>query len=1107
MIKSITFSHAFLMNNNLLDLSCHFIARIDFILFMHRLLFCFFIFLFPSHLLIAQQFNISSFGIHDGLSQNNCNTLIKGDNGAILIGTLDAGININNGQSFTTIDVRNGLSNNFINDFTKDDRGGIWVATNNGLNYINNRKINSYIENDTQSFRVQQISYDSNLKTVWGVTLNHELFRLTSYLKLDNFHGNPKLTYTSISADDNGDIWVGTKRQGLYVYHGDSLKHHYKTSAYITCIRHLTNNRIAIGTTDGVIIYNKNNFEKGAFKILQNKKIRCLLEDSNKNLWVGTTFNGVYITKGIKVIRNMTKKNGLSRQINDIVEDNDEGIWLATKNGLYRYNSDIYTLYSKNYSVASDILDTYQSSDSSTILGSERALTVIKNNKFRGKIALPINTRSLDVIEDDQKHFLIGTDHGVFRYKNGYWHPLKAKNKNDIEDYPSTFFKKEKHIYVAALNHIYRIEKDSLLEVSNLNLYLQNYRISKGITSPVDQSVWLGTMGKGLIHLDSKWNIIKIYQKKDRSIPSLYINDLKFDKQGQLWIATSESGICKIRDDQSAAISFQDEKLSSTNIRTLNIDQFGNVWAGSNTSINHLISLENDIVRIERYGTDEGFNALGYERGSASVDFEGNLWFGTEDGGVKINPNHQVYSKKTPKILFKDVKVFSDNFPWSDFSEGIDPITHLPINAVLPPEFNHITISFVGISMNVPTKIKYQWMLEGFDKNFCPPTSINKAVYTKLPPGDYNFKIKAINAGGVTSEDETSLTFTIDKPFYQKRSVIALVVLSILIVVFYLFYYYLKQERDQKEILQKKVDERTREIAKARERVEKSKNEIESKNEELAVINSKVSKSIQYAATIQKALINCDNNFIRLFPKSFNLTITKSEVTGDFVWMHENDQFIYLLLIDCTNHGVPAALISIIGNQLLEQIISENEGISGAELLTKLDFCLKDALKIDTNTLISDGMDIACCRFEKGTRKINFAGARRPLIIIENGELRTIKSNFCSIGIVFDDITPQFDNLDFELSEDAIIYLFSDGFANQFNADGEKFKKVQFKKLLIEISNLPMAEQCKKLYQVFHDWKKGVEQGDDMMVVAFKYDIKYAESERDHKIIREVERT
>ncbi|ANQ47994.2 SpoIIE family protein phosphatase [Flammeovirga sp. MY04] len=1074
---------------------------------MHRLLFCFLSFLFCSASIFGQQYNISSFGIHDGLSQNNCNTLIKANNGAILIGTLDAGININNGQSFNVFDVRNGLSNNFVNDFELDERGGIWVATNNGLNYIYNRKIKSYIENDTQSFRVQQIAFDKNLKTVWGVTLNHKLFRLTSYYKLDPFEGNPKITYTAIASDEDGLIWVGTKRQGLFVYKGDSIVQQYNIRDNITTIQHLSNQRIALGTTDGVVIYNKKNFSKGAFKILKSKKVRCMAEDSQKNLWVGTTFNGVYITKGIKIKRNISKENGLARQINDIEEDDDGGIWLATKKGLYRYNNDIYTLYAKNFSIASDILETYQSFDTTTVLGSERALTFIKNDKFSGKVALPLSTRSLDIIQDKKGRYIIGSDYGVYRLENGFWKNLSPKEKNDINEYPSTFFEKNNSIYVCALNHIYEIKEDSLKEVVNLNQYLQNYRISKGVVSPIDKSIWLGTMGKGLVYLDTAWNVKKIFQKKDKSIPSLYINDLKFDKEGQLWIATSESGICKIRDINSPAISFQEENLSSTNIRTINIDQKGNIWAGSNTSINHLISLENDIVRIERYGADEGFSALGYERGSGSIDPEGNLWFGTEDGAVKINPNHQVYSTKTPKILYKNVLVFSDNIPWEDYSEGIDPDTHLPINAILPPEYNHLTINFVGISMNVPNKIKYQWKLEGFDDNFCPPTSNNQAVYTKLPPGDYNFILRAVNAGGVTSEDERSFSFKIDKPFYQKRSVIALFTLSLLFIIFYFFYYYLKQERDQKEILQKKVDERTREIVKARERVEKTKNEIEQKSEELEVINTKVRKSIQYAATIQKALIGCDHHFVDLFPRSFNLTITKSEVTGDFVWMHENDQYIFLLLIDCTNHGVPAALISIVGNQLLEQIIHDNENITGAELLTKLDSSLKEALKIDANTLISDGMDIACCRFEKGTRKINFAGARRPLIIIENGELRTIKSNFCSIGIVFNDVTPQFDNIDFELNEEATIYLFSDGFANQFNAEGEKFKKVQFKKLLIEVSSLPMAEQCKKLHQIFHDWKEGVEQDDDMMVVGFKYDTNYAESERDHKIIREVERS
>ncbi|NLR94116.1 two-component regulator propeller domain-containing protein [Flammeovirga agarivorans] len=1066
----------------------------------------FIVLLFGYYATSAQQYNITSFNIHDGLSQNYCKVLEKLSNGAILIGTKDSGVNINIGTTFKSFDVSDGLSNNHINDLVVDPQDNIWVATNNGISCVRDREISSYLEDDIESYIIEDITYDNHLETIWGITVNKKVIRLSKYYKKDELKINDRVAYTAIEADEDGHVWIGSKRNGIYIYKGDSLVDKIALKSTINCIEHLSNKRVAVGTNNGVIIFNKRNLKKGAFKILNNIKVSALTEDSDKNLWVGTPYNGVYKTKGIKVLQSISTDNGLSRQIFDIQEDDDGGMWFATNNGLFRYNNDIYTLYSKNFTISTDILKTYQTRDKTTILGSERALHFIKNDKLIRKEILPLNVRHLDIMEDHNNHLYIGTEHGVYEFKNDKWEKLTSNYINKNFHYPSTFFERDKKVFVGALNHIFEIDGDSLIEVTNYEDKLENYQITKVVISPVDSTAWIGTAGKGLFHIDKEWNLIKAFQKRDKSIPSLEINDLVFDQEGNLWIATTDSGLCKISNGLDRAISFQDQKLSITNIRTIQIDKQGNVWAGSNRDINHLIKIDNDIVRVERYGTDEGFNALGYSEGSASRDSEGNLWFGTQDGGVKITPSHHVYSEKTPQIVFENVKVFSEDIPWTDYSEGIAAGSHLPIKAVLPTEYNHLTINFVGVSQNVPKKIKYQWKLVGFDDIFCPPTSSNVAIYPKLPPGDYQFIIRAINAGGIASPDNTEFTFTIDKPFYKKRGVIALILLLIIALSVYVFYSYMKTIRIQKENLQRKVDERTSDILKQREKLETAKNEIEKKSQELTEANERVSDSIKYAATIQNALISCDEQFVHLFPKSFNLSITKSEVTGDFVWMHENDQFIYLLLIDCTNHGVPAALISIVGNQLLEQLIIENPSIKGAELLMKLDTSLKDALKISENTLISDGMDIACCRFEKGTRNLNFSGARRPLIIIEDGELQSIKSNFCSIGIIFNDVTPSFDNFDFELNENAIIYLFSDGFANQFNAAGEKFKKSNFKKLLTEVSHLPLAEQCSKLYQVFHEWKEGVEQDDDMMVVAFKYETNYAESKRDHKIIREVER-
>lgn len=1074
---------------------------------MLKILLYFFLLVTLSAELKAQHYNFTKFTISEGLVQNNCVTLKKGKYGSIFIGTIEGGININNSQSFYTIDSKKGLSNNFIFDFAIDENKNTWTATANGINLIEDRNVYNFLVNDSIPFGVRDIDYNTKSKDIYGITTSFSLFHFNQKINKKKFKTPLKgsVKYSCISSDTLGQTWIGTIKKGILILKGDSLVSHIKIPGNIKVITHLQDEKIAIGTDNGIWILDKNNLGTPV-RHLNRKKILCIFQNKEGVIWIGTRNNGAYAFDNNQLVKHINYNNGLDKHINSICEDDEQGMWFATPNGLFRLNNDTYTFFNKSVHINGKVLNTYQSKEKTTYIGTESAIIKLKDEQFNQKIILPNSVRYLDIIENDNNELLIGTDKGVYKLNNEKWEKLTTLAHEELLNSPVTFFRKQNNIYACLVNHIYKIENDVLVYIKDYSQQLRSARVSKAVFSEIDSTVWLGTRGRGLIQIDSNWSIIKTFRPNNKSLPSNYVNDLIFDKKHNLWIATTGSGLCKLHYKTDIAISFQDEKLSSTNIYSIAVDKKGNIWAGSNKGINHIIELENDIVRVEKYGTAEGFTALSYTKNSASIDYYGNLWFGTDNGAVKINPKTEVYSMTPPIIVFENLQIFSEDFPWKDYSEGFDKNTHLPIDTELPSNLNHITINFVGISMNVPSKIRYKWKLIGYEDSYHPLTHNNQAIYSNLPPGDYIFSLQAVNARGIASPVNEDFKFTIEKKFLQKRSVRAIITLILIILIFYFFYSSLKKERIKKETLQQRVDERTQEFRNEREKVERAKNEIEQKNHLLEDVNNRMQGSIKYAANIQDAIIGCDGTLSKFFPKSFNLSVTKSEVTGDFIWIRDNSEFIYFLLIDCTNHGVPAALISIVGNQLLDQLVRENPNIRSANLLEKLDQNLKRALKIHDNHEISDGMDIAVCRFEKGTRKLNFAGARRPLIIIENNELRTIKSNFCSIGIVFNDVTPTFDNFDFELGEDAILYLFSDGFSNQFNENGEKFKKVQFKKLLFELSSLPFTEQCDVLYSKFNSWKEGTEQGDDMMVVGFKYETNYAESTRDHKIIRETER-
>ena len=267
------------------------------------------------------------------------------------------------------------------------------------------------------------------------------------------------------------------------------------------------------------------------------------------------------------------------------------------------------------------------------------------------------------------------------------------------------------------------------------------------------------------------------------------------------------------------------------------------------------------------------------------------------------------------------------------------------------------------------------------------------------------------------------------------------------------------------------------------------KNEIEDKNTEIV-------SSIRYAKRIQHALLPPDEKMNELFQDHFVYYQPKDIVSGDFYWAtkvkttrYENDNTeIHLVAVaDCTGHGVPGAFMSLIGNNYLKQAAKELTVNSPAEALDFLNKNVVATLNQNTNeSPVRDGMDISFVAINFKTKKLQFAGANNPIYIIRNKELQIIKADKFAIGSVAEELT-SFSNHDFELNNGDLIYLFTDGFADQFG--GEKCKKLKYKnfqQFLLTVSEKPMIEQKEFLKLKFNEWKGNTEQTDDVCIIGIK---------------------
>lgn len=288
----------------------------------------------------------------------------------------------------------------------------------------------------------------------------------------------------------------------------------------------------------------------------------------------------------------------------------------------------------------------------------------------------------------------------------------------------------------------------------------------------------------------------------------------------------------------------------------------------------------------------------------------------------------------------------------------------------------------------------------------------------------------------------------------------------------------------------------------ANELLVKQKNEVELQKQLADHKTRNFTDSLNYSQRIQKAILSASLSIQNLFPESFIFLFPKDIVSGDFYWMKEKNDRILFALADCTGHGVPGALMSIIGTFGLNQVVNELNITSPSEILTSIDKIFRDNLIRKKSSEIFDGMDIALCSFNPKTMELKYSGANIPLFICRSNllpqpssaisakgkthTLYTVKPTKQTIGSFIDD--DPFKNHSITMLESDIIYLFSDGYADQFGGDeGRKFKSSQLYKLLVGISGLPIDKQQSMLEKTFTTWKGDLTQLDDVSFMGIRF--------------------
>ncbi|MBN2683592.1 MAG: SpoIIE family protein phosphatase [Bacteroidales bacterium] len=1082
------------------------------------LLLLIFFFLFNSTNIFAQTYVYKEFNVEEGLPQSQILSLHQDKYGIMWIGTNGEGIAAYDGKKFHPYTVSDGLVGNYVYAIEEDNKGLLWFGTNNGVSVFDGKTFKNFvIEDGLPHSRVFALEYDKKRDIIWVGTQEGVVFIKNNKVEKNEFSDNLLNTYVfTILADKKGDVWFGTNSKGLLRLHETSIiTYSDKSGLYSNSIRCVSedtlNNLIFVGSLEGLNYYDYksdsihlvvvNNDDNAVntitdcvftadgymwvskysgnilkYKYINNKlvlvttihrignakNIWTMYNDKESNLWIGTIDLGLVQFYGLRFWNYNEEKDGLqNNSVYAICQTKDGNYWVGAKNkGFVKMvvNSNSRRASFDSYTYV-DAFEDGKLKKLLKIAGSSVTSIIEAKNGF---LWVTTSNGVVSLFNDSLKSYTSTTGSNPYGW-NIHEPELSHRGCNTI------FQDSYGVLWVGTAGGITTI-KNNKFQNFNKKFPVFETKSVFAINEDNDRNLWFVTDSGAYMY--NRKNI-QLFNKEKGLVDGMVITVAK-DDNGNLWFGTKEGVF--FYNGQSFKKIDNSNGLSSNNIYLLIFDNNQNLFVGTPKGLD-VINTKNyfktGTLEIRHLGNLEGFIGQECNLNACYRDKAGRLWFGTVKGVTVYDPAHDVINKIKPITRINKIKLDYKDFDWGPYCEGMDPVTGLPLNLVLPYNKNHITFEFFSSSISIPEKVQYQVMLEGLDNDWSPPRLKNEAEYPALPPGTYTFKVRSCNNDGVWMEEPTTFTFTIKPPFWQTwwfYTIIA--VLAFLIIYFFVKRREAALKRD-KMILEQKVKERTQEVVKQKEIVEQK--------------NKDITDSINYAKNIQLALLPSVSEIKEKFPDSFILYKPRDIVSGDFYWVANRENRSFIAASDCTGHGVPGAFMSMLGIAFLDEIVANNLDISANDILEQLRFNVIESLhQTGKEGESKDGMDMALLVVDWDKNQVQFAGANNPLYLFRNNELIEIKPDKMPIG--FHIKKQVFTNHVIDLQPNDTMYLFSDGYADQFGGDsGKKFKYKQFKEVLQEIHTQKPEEQLTILDKTIENWKGKFEQLDDILVIGIQF--------------------
>lgn len=1011
-----------------------------------------------------------------------------------------------------------GIIHPFVYTINQDSKGYIWAGTGEGVCRFDGFSFTRGNIQDTIAGQVAAVSFRDSKNNLWFgyqngsvAVYNGKEFRLIATGQLVSS------AITGITELSDGNILILTLNDGLVFFDGTQInatKGINQGNYTALCVK---GNTLLLGSHEGLSIYSidnkgesasvkvhvkeleyslvpdiqpsseKNSYwiaveESGVYKLtlhgenytltqvagelsLGNERVQAVYEDIQNQLWI-STYNGVFrISSGDKDGNNQNiirfgSNNGLaSDRGKKVFEDLEGNIWVATYGaGLSKLT--VQSLMFAQYDIPglyNNIQCIYVSEDGTQYIGGNNGLYRFNANTDR----MPQRIGSIPGVRitamlSDGNNLYVGTENRGLYVLNKYNNTAFRVNYDaySMGNWVSAIAVSEHNLFLATRDGIYRFSKDLKFEEHFTTTRGMPHNYIEHIIVDSRDRLLIATKANGIYSITDEGGVVNLYETGSE----VEFKSVTEDENGGLWAATYGDGVILFRNDSIYQFT-EKSGLKSDFCYSIISDGRGSVWAGHRLGMSR-ININN--MLISTYDQHKGING-DCNPNAVFSSSTGKVYFGTTSGVVSYDPTKE--NRRSLPPFTNIVSLTISDKPY-DFTKDI----------ILPYKIYRMRIEFVGLNYSDPKAVKYQYKLEGYDLDWSDLTSQTSVSYPRIEDGEYTFYIRSYNSEGLSEESPVSFTLRVKPPVWKTWWFVLTSIIVLILAVYLIIKYRERKQKQLQEYLERELQERTREVVEQKE-------EIEIKNRD-------ITDSINYAKRIQNSMLPPVKKLQHFFSGSFVFYSPRDIVSGDFYWFDKvNENKFVIVCADSTGHGVPGAFMSMIGSTLIKDICNREAGNSPSKILQMLDCELRNTLNqnLDDGTKPGDGMDIIVCEIDLKTHYVRYASAMRPMIIYKDGEQIFIKGSRNSVGGHYEMENNHFEDEGLQLSKGDIIYMFSDGYSDQFGGPmGKKFKMIRLKNLLQDIHQKPMDEQCMHVKNTFNLWKENYDQVDDVLFMGIK---------------------